>query len=73
MGVIGAHIAQFCGAVDASTGPGGATCRKSDWRNDEPGDNPKDCAVDRGAGLCVPENGALPQSNGRQVGQRCTR
>jgi len=52
---------QFCGRVDATTRPGKRTCRRSDWKNDEPimPITERDCTVDRGAlgpddDRCVP-------------------
>jgi hypothetical protein len=62
----GCSLTQFCSPIDVSTGQGRQTCRISDWSNDEPGNNPRDCMADRTAGLCVPVAGALPQ--GRQQG-----
>jgi hypothetical protein len=50
---------QFCSAIDATTRQGQQTCKKSDWRNDEPLKAiPADCKVDLGGpgsadDLCV--------------------
>jgi hypothetical protein len=46
----GCSLAQFCHSVSA---PSAAVCNKSDWQNDEPLGNPKDCTFDRAAGMCV--------------------
>jgi hypothetical protein len=49
---VGCSLAQFCAAIDASTGTGRSTCNHSDWRNDEPlSDSPNDCKAQ--AGLCL--------------------
>jgi hypothetical protein len=51
--LVGCSLDQFCGAIDASTGSGGATCNNSDWRNDEPrANNPEDCKAKQG--VCAP-------------------
>jgi uncharacterized repeat protein (TIGR01451 family) len=47
----GCSLAQFCLSVSA---PSASVCNKSDWQNDEPLGNPKDCTFDRVAGLCAP-------------------
>jgi hypothetical protein len=48
---VGCSKAQFCSPIDATSGPGRATCNRSDWRNDEPlEDRPDDCKAT--AGLC---------------------
>lgn len=50
---MGCSLAQFCTAIDASTGSGRATCSHSDWRNDEPlADSPNDCKAS--ASRCEP-------------------
>jgi hypothetical protein len=55
---IGCSLAQFCGAIDASTQAGIKLCKAVDWQNDEPLGSPKDCkALKQGKGmpkLCVP-------------------
>ncbi len=49
---LGCSLAQFCSAIDATTGSGRATCNHVDWRNDEPlTDSPNDCKA--AAGLCA--------------------
>jgi hypothetical protein len=51
--LVGCSRAQFCAAVDVSTGPARATCNNSDWQNDEPrAENPEDCKAQQG--VCVP-------------------
>jgi len=46
---VGCSLAQFCTAIDASTGSGRAICNRSDWRNDEPlADSPNDCKASAG-------------------------
>jgi hypothetical protein len=51
--LIGCSHAQFCSGINASTGPGGATCNNSDWQNDEAREhNPDDCKAKQG--VCVP-------------------
>jgi hypothetical protein len=51
--LVGCSQVQFCSGIDASTGPGGATCNNSDWQNDEARDqNPDDCKAKQG--VCVP-------------------
>jgi len=50
---VGCSLAQFCAAIDATTGSGRASCNHSDWRNDEPlTDSPNDCKAS--AGRCEP-------------------
>lgn len=50
---VGCSLAQFCTAIDATTGSGRATCNHADWRNDEPlSDSPNDCKA--ATGLCQP-------------------
>jgi hypothetical protein len=50
---VGCSVAQFCSAIDASTGSGRAICNHADWLNDEPlSDSPNDCKA-YGA-LCEP-------------------
>jgi hypothetical protein len=51
--LVGCSHVQFCSGIDASTGPGGATCNNSDWQNDEArAQNPDDCKAKQG--VCVP-------------------
>jgi hypothetical protein len=54
----GCSLEQFCSSIDTSTKIGVRICRSSDWQNDEPITNPRDCTVQRqGRGqpqLCVP-------------------
>ncbi len=57
----GCSLIQFCRAIDASRARDRRTCRISDWNNDEPGGNPRDCEYDRGRGLCVPAVESAPQ------------
>jgi hypothetical protein len=44
----GCSPSQFCNAFDISTSLGKQTCRKADWRNDEPLGQANDCRYDRG-------------------------
>jgi len=53
----GCSLTQFCTAIDATTPQDRRTCRLSDWNNDEPGNNPSDCAVDRTTDSCIPATG----------------
>lgn len=58
----GCSQAQFCAALDATIRKGARGCRASDWRNDEPVGNPKDCTVDKATrgrtdDRCVPTVG----------------
>ena len=57
----GCSLQQFCSAIDASTLLGALTCKKSDWKNDQPLMKPSeaDCTVAKGArgrfdDRCVP-------------------
>jgi hypothetical protein len=57
----GCTVDQFCGSIDATTVIGKATCKRSDWKNDEPlmRSSARDCDLDRnGSGAaddrCVP-------------------
>ena len=53
----GCSIEQFCLSKSDSGLPGSRArlCYKSDWQNDEPKGNPKDCTIDRATRLCVPQ------------------
>ena len=46
----GCSLDQFCSQIDATTRAGKKTCKKSDWKNDEPvmTRRDRDCAVDKG-------------------------
>jgi cysteine-rich repeat protein len=48
----GCSIAQFCALIDATHRRGRAACGQSDWLNDEPIGDPRDCKATGGA--CVP-------------------
>jgi hypothetical protein len=54
----GCSQAQFCGQFDATNNVGSKTCRKADWKNDEPlmRGRDADCRVDRTVqpARCVP-------------------
>ncbi len=57
----GCSLEQFCSQIDATTRAGKKTCKKSDWKNDEPvmTRRDRDCAVDKGGpgredDRCVP-------------------
>ena len=54
---VGCSQAQFCGAVAVTTKAGRNTCKKADWKNDEPLMTAKqaDCAYDKASHLCVPK------------------
>ena len=56
----GCSLAQFC-AVDATTALGKRTCRKLDWKNDEPlmAARDADCRVDKG-GLGTADDRCVP-------------
>jgi hypothetical protein len=47
----GCSLAQFCAAVDLSSGKG-SVCGAADWRNDSPRRSPRDCRV--AVGQCAP-------------------
>ncbi|HWP66274.1 MAG TPA: thrombospondin type 3 repeat-containing protein [Candidatus Limnocylindria bacterium] len=46
----GCSLGQFCESIDATTKTGAKTCKKADWRNDEPlmKKSDADCRVDKG-------------------------
>jgi hypothetical protein len=48
----GCFLSQFFFSIDVSTNRGRRDCRRSDWKNDEPVGNPKDCQARQGS--CVP-------------------
>jgi hypothetical protein len=49
---LGCSRAQFCAAIQATTGRERSVCNHSDWGNDEPlADDPQDCRAS--AGLCA--------------------
>jgi hypothetical protein len=52
----GCSRAQFCDAFPATTGAEKTTCRKADWKNDEPRmrGSERDCEYRRAEGACVP-------------------
>ncbi len=57
----GCSLEQFCSQISVTTGSGRKTCRKSDWKNDEPfmRSRDRDCTIDKGGpgredDRCVP-------------------
>lgn len=52
----GCSQAQFCTAIDVSTGAGKKACKKADWGNDEPimKKRDRDCSYDKATRSCVP-------------------
>jgi hypothetical protein len=60
----GCSHSQFCSALFEP-----AVCRSSDWRNDEPLDNPGDCRWSggrRGTAVCAPRYRSGPRGMGRR-------
>jgi hypothetical protein len=61
---LGCSLADFCGAVDLAAKAGTVTCKRSDWRNDEPlmAGRAADCQIDRGASHSKADDRCVPAS-----------
>lgn len=49
----GCSLLQFCTSIPTATKTDERACKRSDWKNDEPLGNARDCTVDKASGECV--------------------